>query len=113
MPIFCYRTPGGEVVEELFRIGEAPDEILIGDGQTAKRCFQSEHSPRNAGYSGWPLVCFASGVHPNQAGELRKYLADRGCPTEVNRDGDPVYRDAAHRRQALRLRGMHDNNSFD
>lgn len=113
MPIYCYRTKNNEFVEKLFRVGEAPDEILLDGGETATRCFQAEHAPRNAGYAGWPIVCFASGVHPNQAGELRKFLAERGCPTEVTRDGDPVYRDAAHRRKALRLRGMHDNCSFD
>jgi len=62
--------------------------------------------------AGWPLVCPASGVHPDQAGELRSLLAEAGCPTEVTKGGDPVYRSAAHQRRALRIRGMHNRNSF-
>jgi hypothetical protein len=30
----------------------------------------------------------------------------------VNKNGDPVYRDAAHRRKALRVRGMIDKQSY-
>ena len=61
---------------------------------------------------GWPMTCFASGVNAAQAGELRDHLAKSGVPTEVTPDGDPVYRDANHRRKALKARGLHDKNSF-
>ena len=114
MPAYCYSTPDGEIIERVFGYGEAPDEILLGGGITAKRDFRAEHNPRRAAANAWPIEpCYASGVHPEQADELRKYLSDRGCPTEVNRDGDPIYRDRHHRRRALALRGMHDRASYD
>jgi hypothetical protein len=56
--------------------------------------------------------CFASGVNAVQAPELRKFLADRGCATEVTSEGDPIYRSAGHRKKALKLRGMYDKASY-
>jgi hypothetical protein len=113
MPTYAYSTPDGEVIERDFPRGEAPDEILLGGGVTARRDYHAElgYRRRNAG-SGWPMTCFASGVHPSQAGELRDYLAKQGVPTEVNRNGDPIYRDAHHRKRALKARGMYDRYSF-
>ena len=92
-------------------MGDAPKSILLDDGRVALRDFAAEHTSRRAG-SGWPMTCFASGVHASQADELRRYLADRGCPTEVTRDGDPVYTSASHRKKALKLRGMYDRQSY-
>ena len=72
-----------------------------------------EAAVRKAPAAQWPLVCHASGVHAEQAGELRQFLAERGCPTEVTPGGDPVYRSAEHRRRALRARGLCDRSSYD
>jgi hypothetical protein len=57
--------------------------------------------------------CVGSGVNAEQAPELRKFLADRGCPTAVTNDGDPVYTSAGHRRKALKLRGMCDKGGYE
>ncbi len=76
-----------------------------------KRDFAAE----NAGVpakKGWPMTCVASGVNAAQAGELRDLLEKKGVPTEVTPDGDPVYRDANHRRKALKARGLVDKQSF-
>lgn len=114
MPTYAYETPSGEIIERYYRMGEAPDKILLGKGRTAKRCYQAEVRPRKNTEGAWPMEpCVASGVHPDQAGDLRRYLADRGCKTEVTPQGDPVYRSPQHRKRALRLRGMHDRASFD
>lgn len=112
MPTYCFRADDGEIVERQFRMGEAPRCITLDDGRVAIRDIQAEHSPRRAG-GGWPIVCYASGVHPDQADELRQYLRDRGCPTEVTSGGDPVYRDRHHRKRALRLRGFVDRAGYD
>ena len=109
MPTYCYKTEEGETAEAIFAMGEAPEMILVG-GQEAVRDFQAEQggAPRSTG-SGWPMApCFASGVNAAQAPELRKFLADRGCPTEVTSDGDPVYRSPAHQKKALGLRNLHN-----
>jgi hypothetical protein len=111
MPTYCYRR-GRKVVQRVFRVNERPEEISIG-GKVYRHDrayeFCSIGVPAS---SGWPLTCMASGVNPEQAGELRKFYADHGVPTEVTKDGNPVYRNAAHRKKALKARGLHDNSSF-
>jgi len=113
MPTYCFKTDDGEVVEREFLTGRAPRQITCDDGRTATRSVAEElrqmYVPSR---KGWPLTCVASGVHAAQAGELRDHLARRGVPTEVTPDGDPVYRNAGHRRRALRARGIIDKASF-
>lgn len=93
-------------------MGEAPESIVLEDGTKATRDFSAEWQPRRAG-GGWPMEpCFASGVNACQAQELRDFLGKRGCETEVTPDGDPIYRDANHRKRALKLRGIRDNSSY-
>ena len=110
MPAYCYKTLTGRVIDRVFRVGKAPQRIRV-DGQVAVRSIVDEHKMFPS-TRGWPLVCVASGVHPDQAGELRSYLRGHGVPTDVTPDGDPVYRNPAHRKKALKARGMHDRNSF-
>lgn len=113
MPTYCFETPDGKVIEKVFPRGEAPDMILLDNGRAAKRSYRAEHADRrrSAG-SGWPLTCVASGVNASQAGELHKFLKDAGVPTEITKDGDPVYRDPHHRKRALYARGMFDKSAY-
>ena len=110
MPIYCYETESGQVVERFYDINKAPPSIRV-DGETARRCLRAElvGVPSK---SGWPIECYASGVHASQAGELRDYLKKKGVPTEVTHEGDPIYTDATHKRKALKARGFIDRNSF-
>ena len=117
MPIYCFRTNHGEVIERYFRMDEVPDLIDLDDGSMAIRDYKSERvsgnvKRRSERSRGWPLTCVGSGVNANQADELRKHLADRGCPTEISPDGDPIYTSAAHRRKALKIRGFIDKASY-
>ena len=113
MPLYCYETADKEVMERMFRMGEAPKQIVLADGRIAKRSLVAElKGQASPSAKNWPLTCVASGVHPDQAGELRQTLAKAGVPTEVTKDGDPVYRSASHRRKALKARGLHDRASF-
>jgi len=112
MAIFCYKTKDGEIEERSYSIGKAPRFVMVGS-KPARRCLAAEiGSIAMPSLKGWPFTCCASGVHASQAPDLRKHLTDAGIPTEVTDDGDPVYRSAAHRRQALRARGIHDKASF-
>jgi len=107
---YCYETAGGEVVEQDYPMGKAPPMILVR-GKVARRSFAAEHKA-GPPTKGWPMTCYASGVNAEQAGELRRYLADHGVPTVVTPDGDPIYRDARHRKRALKCRGIVDRASF-
>lgn len=111
MPIYCYETEDGKILEKFFVAGQAPRTLTYARRKQAIRAYAAERKgfpPKK----GWPLTCFASGVNAEQAGELRTLLRDAGVPTEVTPDGDPVYRDAAHRKKALKARGMVDKSSF-
>jgi hypothetical protein len=110
MPTYCYSDENGNYEERFFRMGYAPKTIDV-NGCILNRDFSNEHAPRRAG-GGWPLECVASGVGASQAGELREFFAHKGCPTEVSSNGNPIYRNPSHRKQALKLRGLHDNDSF-
>ena len=110
MPMYCYRGEMNQVVEKFFRMGEAP-QSFVENGQHFKRDFTAEAvgvPPRK----GWPMECIASGVHASQAGELRNHLARAGVPTEVTPDGNPIYKNAGHRRRALKARGIVDKASY-
>jgi hypothetical protein len=111
MPTYCYQEgETGRIHERVFAIGTAPEYFKEG-GKEYFRCYQAERKSVPP-TKGWPLTCYASGVHPSQAGQLREYLERAGVPTEVTPDGDPVYRDARHRRRALKARGMVDKSSY-
>lgn len=109
MAVYCY-SRGDDVIEEVFQTGHAP-KFVMHHGKKYERDFGAEgvNVPSS---SGWPIECVASGVAPSQAGELRKFFKDRGCPTEVTSDGNPVYRNASHRRKALKLRGFRDRSAY-
>lgn len=109
MPTYCYRR-GEKVVTRVFSVAERPQSIMIG-GKEYVRSFADER-PGVPSTKGWPLECVASGVHPSQAGELREFYRKNGCPTEVSEDGNPIYRNATHRRKALKLRGFKDKASY-
>lgn len=111
MPTYCYQDPQGFIHERQFRIGEAPKSIDLGARGTANRCFGAEVKTVPIG-SGWPLECVASGVNAKDGPALAQHLRERGCPTDVSKDGNPIYRDAAHRKRALKIRGYHDKNAY-
>lgn len=127
-PVYCYETDDGVVIERFFPVGRAPRQIVVemtppvkpDDPPTkrhlprlayARRSYAAERASVPAS-SGWPMTCFASGVGAAQAGQLRDFLAKSGVPTEVTKDGDPVYRDPKHRKKALKARGMFDRASY-
>ena len=126
MPTYCYKTDNNEVIERIFPMGQAPDQVVIMSGEMgsviAKRYYQAEGVAGQVAGEGtpdrisgkpkkpWPMACVASGVHPSQAKELGDHLAKHGVPTEVNKQGDPVYTSASHRKRALKARGFFDKN---
>lgn len=113
MAIFCYKKKDGNIVERSYPCGKAPNRIKLDDGSEAKRFLAAElRSVAVPSAKNWPLTCVASGVHPEQRQELSDYLKKKGVPTEISKDGDPVYRNAAHRRKALKARGMFDRAGY-
>lgn len=110
---FAYRREDNQLVwrERAFSDGPPPEEIVCEDGKVAKRSFVAERVAVPAA-KGWPLECLASGVNAADAQALRDEFKRVGVPTEVSRDGNPIYTDAAHRRRALKARGLVDRSSY-
>lgn len=105
---YAYENPDGSVFwhEQPLSAGPPP-EHLAG----ARRSYRTEQvgGPHP---KGWPMTCFASGVHAGDAQKLRDEFKRVGVPTEVTSDGDPVYTSPEHRRRALKARGMHDRAAY-
>jgi len=111
MITYCYTTEDGRTEDRLFPMGKAPESVSFKDGSIAKRDYAAEHRSRRAG-GGWPMTCYASGVNPNQAQELRDFYKKRGFRCDVKNSGDPVYESSSHRKAALKLRNLHDKSAF-
>lgn len=112
MPTYCFSTEEGKTVERVFRMGMAPQTVRLDDGRVASRDYRAERIGMPA-RKGWPIECFASGVHADQAGELRIFFDKNGCSdVRVTNDGNPIYESASQRKRALKARGLHDRNSF-
>lgn len=112
MPMYCYRD-GDDVICRHFAAHRPKPKRIRHNGRTYVRSPEDEWSSVSVPASaGWPMECLASGVHSSQAQELRDYYRKHGVPTEVTADGNPIYRNAAHRRKALKVRGFRDNASF-
>lgn len=122
MPIYCYKTENGDTREEFFTMEDVPESFLgfslqdedgLGDGVEWFRDFQAERTGiQTSDTAGWPMTCVGSGVNADQADDLRQHLKSRGVPTDVTEHGDPVYRDANHRKKALKARGFMDKAAY-
>lgn len=110
MGMYCY-TNGGDTIEVYFPSYKAKPKRIRRDGRTYERDFSAEGVGVPMA-KGWPMECVASGVAPSQASELREYYRKAGVPTEVTADGNPIYRNAAHRRKALKARGFRDKAGY-
>ena len=124
---YCYKAKDGRREEFEYPAGEAPDVVTVAWMHGKKKYHrdrQAEAAGMHVSVVGsqnctrqtcdvWPMQpCVASGVNADQAQDLRDHLRGNGCPTEVTKDGDPIYTSASHRKKALKIRGLHDNNSF-
>ena len=109
---YAYELPDETVVwREFPMIGAPIPKTVEVHGVTAKRSYRSEVKGGKP-TKGWPITCYASGVNADQAQDLRDEFKRVGVPTEVTRDGDPVYRDSGHRKRALKARGIHDRAAY-
>jgi len=111
--IYHYQAADGRVAtheQALSHPAPPPAEVVREDGTVARRLWGGAKPAATT--AGWPLTCYASGVNAADAQKLRDEFKRVGVPTEVTRDGDPVYMSPEHRRKALRARGMFDRSSY-
>jgi hypothetical protein len=61
--------------------------------------------------SNWPMESDAAGVHPDQAKEYSDYLREKGVPTEILENGNPVFTSQHHRKRFCQATQMYDRNA--
>lgn len=110
MPIYCYKTEDGQVVEKTYQMGKAPRRIRH-NRQTAYRDLRSEYMGRNVQSANWPQYSDAAGVHPTQIKEASAEMARAGVPTQFDSDGRAIFHSRLHRKNALRAMGLYDRNA--
>jgi hypothetical protein len=71
----------------------------------------AQHGKTKQTPSNWPMESDAAGVHPAQAKEYSDYLRDKGVPTEVRPNGNPVFTSQHHRAEVCKATGMYDRNA--
>jgi ssDNA-binding Zn-finger/Zn-ribbon topoisomerase 1 len=59
----------------------------------------------------YPFASYAMGVSPSEVPDMVAIDKQLGVPTEYNGDGDPVMRDAKHRKAYVEAHGCHDRNA--
>ena len=60
----------------------------------------------------WPLISNGAAIDPSQVQDAKKKLKAAGCPTDFTAAGQPIFTSPGHKRKHLRLRGMHDKQSY-
>ena len=112
MPIYCYKTEDGEVVERVFAMKDVEETIVLEDGRTATRDFKAEHNYGGVGTGGnYPRNSSALGVHPRQVKDFEKHSREYGVPTHFTKGGEAILTDKAHERKYSRLRRCYQNNA--
>ena len=110
MPIYCYTNNDGDGLEEVFRMGDAPQSIER-DGKIWTRNYTAEHSTKHRPGAGWPMKpCVSTGVNAVQAQDLRDFYRKHGETIEVSSSGDPIYTSQRQMNRDLKLRGFRDMN---
>lgn len=100
------------LISELEKLRREDGSIVDDDGQVLDRDKVSEMS----GYSGkasWPILSDGAGCHPDQIPEMSEHMRRNGVALDYTPDGRAIFTDAAQRRKALRVLGMHDRLGYD
>ena len=109
--IYCYICQCGNKTEKNVPMSEFAEHIvcdkcgkLMGIDLRAQHC----KTPKP---SCWPMESDAMGVHPAQAKEYSDFLRERGVPTEINADGNPILTSRHHRKLVCAATGQYDRNA--
>jgi hypothetical protein len=110
--VYCYACKCGNKTEKTVPMSMFAKTIicvkckrLMGIDPAA----QQGHRPNTA--SNWPQESDAMGVHPDQAKEYGDYLREKGVPTEINSEGNPVLTSRHHRKLVCAATDTYDRNA--
>lgn len=71
----------------------------------------AQHRKTKGTPGAWPMESDAMGVHPAQAGEYSDYLRDKGVPTEINAEGNPILTSRLHRKRLCAVTDTYDRSA--
>ena len=118
MPTYCYKVDGtDEVVEEILSFAEKDErerngKITLPDGRAATRDYGAEYDRSRQIKAAWPMFSRALAVHPNQIKEAKEYARHRGVDVDFDSRGHVKLDSPSHRRKYMKIRGVHDEDSF-
>ena len=108
---YCYSCECGNKTEKNVPMSDFAKTVecekcgkLMGIDPAAQKC-------KTPGASCWPMESDAMGVHPAQAKEYSDYLKEKGVPTEINSDGNPVLTSRHHRKLVCAATDTYDRNA--
>ncbi len=114
MPTYIYEfLDDGTTFETVMSISEMErfqKGKMVMDGRGVRRRVDLEHGGFKDTPGNWPMLCEASGVHPDQVREATEHARRLGVPTDFTPDGRAILRDRAHRRDYNRAHGFYDRN---
>lgn len=106
MPTYCYRRIDNDriveltmTIQELLERQDGKGTITLSDGTLGVRDFAAEHGGIKDTPGNWPMVSESAGVAPHQAREAYEHSVKIGVPTEFDRNGNAIFRDAKHRKR--------------
>lgn len=109
---YCYACKCGNKTEKQMPMSEFSKTIVCDKCERLMGIdlvSQQGHRPNTAG--AWPMESDAMGVHPAQAKEYSDYLREKGVPTEVNTEGNPVLTSQHHRKLVCAATDTYDRNA--
>ena len=114
MPLYCFETPDGKIIERSFPMGSVPRRVKIL-GTWARRNIAAEHCGRSRSKCNpWEggLHSEAAAVHPSQVAMAEEGCKIQGVPTKYDHHGRPIWTSAKHKRQHIKLCGFYSRNDY-
>lgn len=121
MPTYEFRKDSGEIVEVNLSFDEhdqrvIDDVITLDDGSQAKKVWDWGGSRNHRSVAtcpgNYPMISYAAGCHPSQIKEQQAALRAAGVRhTNFTKDGDPIFEDKRHRKEACEAMGLFDRNA--
>lgn len=117
MPVYCYTHRDSDdnvtsLVERIYSVHDDRPKTIMHNGIRHTRDIRCEHGDYRQVCGNWPLKSDALGCHPDQIPEMQQAYAKQGVDVNFDKDtGQAILRDRSHRRDVMRVAGIHDRDA--
>ena len=108
---YCYACKCGNKTEHSMPMSDFSKTIVCEKCGNLMGIDLVAQQYKTPGTSCWPMESDAMGVHPAQAKEYSDYLREKGVPTEVNTEGNPILTSRHHRKLVCAATDTYDRNA--